>query len=91
LHKAVTDSGINKKVSLHTLRYSFATHLLEHGTDLRCFQSLLGHKSVERTDVYTHISNREIGQLRSPLDFLKIKDEHFLHSNSTTLLKSKEK
>lgn len=61
-------AGIQKKISVHTLRHSFATHLLEQGTDLRYIQSLLGHGNVKTTEVYTHISNRAIAQIKSPLD-----------------------
>ncbi len=70
LEKAVKDAGITKRVSMHTLRHSFATHLLEQGIDLRYIQELLGHKSVKTTEVYTHVSKKRIGSIRSPLDFL---------------------
>jgi len=65
-------AGIKKKVSVHTLRHSFATHLLENGTDLRYIQSLLGHESSKTTDVYTHITNKGFDQIKSPLDGLNI-------------------
>jgi len=68
--RAVASAGINKPVSMHTLRHSFATHLLEQGTDLRYIQELLGHKSSKTTEVYTHISKKAIGNIRSPLDRL---------------------
>lgn len=65
-------AGIKKKVSVHTLRHSFATHLLENGTDLRYIQSLLGHESPKTTEVYTHITNKGFEQIKSPLDGLDI-------------------
>ncbi len=65
-------AGIKKKVSVHTLRHSFATHLLENGTDLRYIQSLLGHASSKTTEIYTHITTKGFDQIKSPLDNLDI-------------------
>lgn len=68
--RAVKASGINKRVSIHTLRHSFATELLEQGTDLRYIQSLLGHKSTKTTEIYTHISKAHLSKIKSPLDLI---------------------
>ncbi|HMS50920.1 MAG TPA: tyrosine-type recombinase/integrase, partial [Chitinophagales bacterium] len=65
-------AGIKKKVSVHTLRHSFATHLLENGTDLRYIQALLGHESSKTTEVYTHITTKGFDQIKNPLDNLDI-------------------
>lgn len=61
-------AGIKKKVSMHTLRHSFATHLLEGGVDLRYIQELLGHQSSKTTEIYTHVTEKSIKNIQSPLD-----------------------
>ncbi|OOG75533.1 site-specific integrase [Flavobacterium sp. A45] len=70
LKQALYKVGITKPVTLHWLRHSFATHLLESGTDLRYIQELLGHNSSKTTEIYTHVSTKSIQQIKSPFDDL---------------------
>ncbi|MCX7728636.1 MAG: site-specific integrase [Bacteroidia bacterium] len=72
LKDAMKKCKINKPASVHTLRHSYATHLLEKGTDIRIIQSLLGHKNIKTTQIYTHISATHIQKLNSPFDDLNI-------------------
>lgn len=66
--RACKNAGINKKATVHTLRHCFATHLLESGVDIRYIQELLGHSSSKTTEIYTHVSNRALQNIKSPLD-----------------------
>lgn len=70
---AMKHAGISKKLTLHSLRHSYATHLLESGVDLRYIQVLLGHRSSRTTEIYTHVSTRTLEQIASPFDKLNIK------------------
>jgi integrase/recombinase XerD len=73
--EAAKRAGIEKGIHPHTLRHCFATHLLEAGADLRTIQMLLGHRDLEETTIYLHLSQRHLSATASPLDLLKLKDE----------------
>ncbi len=71
IRAAAKQIGINKRVTTHTLRHSFATHLLESGTNIRVVQKLLGHVDVKTTEIYTHVLRQNLGAVKSPLDSLE--------------------
>ncbi len=73
--RAARHSGVYKRAHPHTLRHCFATHLLEAGADLRTIQMLLGHRDLEETTIYLHLSQRHLNATASPLELLKLKDE----------------
>ena len=72
LKRAVYKSYIKKNVTPHTLRHSYATHLLEKGTDLRYIQVILGHSSVKTTEIYTHVSTKNLQAIKSPIEEMQL-------------------
>lgn len=82
---------IEKPTSMHTLRHSFATHLLEAGTDIRYIQELLGHQSLRTTEIYTHVSKKNLGRIQSPLDSLIRGRDEEKGGKSKKLLKPPDK
>ena len=74
LNRSTKKAGIQQRVVPHTLRHSFATHLLESGTNLRYIQSLLGHTNIRTTEIYTHVNSKQIAEVRSPLDLMYEKE-----------------
>jgi site-specific recombinase XerD len=72
LKRAVYKSNIKKNVTPHTLRHSYATHLLEKGTDLRYIQVILGHSSVKTTEIYTHVSTKNLQAIKSPIEEMQL-------------------
>ena len=72
-HTAAADAGIAKRVSLHTLRHAFATHLLEQKVDIRVIQVLLGHQKLENTALYSQVATRTLRDVTGPLEHLSLR------------------
>ena len=72
MQRRVKKAGIKKEASVHTLRHSFANHMLESGIDIRYIQELLGHSNSKTTEIYTHVNNRDLKKIISPLDYIDI-------------------
>jgi integrase/recombinase XerD len=70
MKRAVVKAGLSEKVTLHTLRQGYATHLLQNGTDLRYIQEILGHTSPKTTMLYTHVAANDLKNIKSPFDEL---------------------
>ena len=68
IEKVSKKAGIKKRITPHALRHSFATHLLENGTDIRYIRDLLGHANISTTLIYTKVSNKDLSRIKSPLD-----------------------
>jgi site-specific recombinase XerD len=72
VRKSAIRAGITKTVSCHTLRHSFATHLLETGVNIKIIQQFLGHTSLKTTSIYLHLTNINLGSVKSPLEDMNV-------------------
>ncbi len=86
LRRSCKKAHINKTVTPHTLRHSYATHLLENGVDIRYIQSLLGHAKPETTMIYTHVKRKDLMEIQNPLDMALQKLKHMDKKNRNILL-----
>jgi len=75
-NRAKDRAGIERGNGIHTLRHTFATHMLEAGANLRVIQLLLGHKSIKTTQLYLHVTRHQLAEVRSPLDLLPSPDQN---------------
>lgn len=71
MRSAVHRAGLTKRVTCHTFRHSYATHLLENGVNIRIVQELMGHADVKTTEIYTHVMQKNLKAVQSPLDTLR--------------------
>lgn len=71
VRSAVRRTGLGKRITCHTFRHSYATHLLENGTNIRVVQELMAHADVKTTEIYTHVMQKNISAVASPLDILR--------------------
>ena len=86
IQKTAGKAGIQKKVTPHTLRHSFATHLLESGVDIRVIQTLLGHSNLNTTQLYAHVSSEMIKSIKNPLDSLREKEKQDLKESENKII-----
>jgi len=88
IKRVVNAAAVSKKVSMHTFRHTFATELLEQGTDIRYIQELLGHESSRTTEIYTHVSSKKLSKIKSPFD--RLRDDIGLEAEKTPLMLEKK-
>jgi site-specific recombinase XerD len=72
--RAVDRAGVTKRAGCHTFRHCFATHMLENGVNIRVVQELMGHADLKTTEIYTHVMQKDVDAVRSPLDTLETRE-----------------
>jgi site-specific recombinase XerD len=86
--RAIHAANIGKRVSMHSLRHSYATHQFEHGNDIRLIQKALGHNNLRTTEIYTQVSIKEIAKMKSPFDYLPVDKLFEIDKKDVRLLKN---